>query len=179
MSWPRKISRCSRKNSSRRARSSSSFIASRRSRATSAPNGSRSRQARVLIVRPPPRERSALPRILTRKVCLVYRLEDSGRGVLRTRRRVGRRGHVPYALNERLAAIRPPLHTEVEVDRVTAEIVRGAFETICFEVATHVARTATSAMINQSSERNASILDAHGRLAGCSIGIPQLMFISP
>ncbi|MBN48832.1 MAG: methylhydantoinase [Spongiibacteraceae bacterium] len=86
---------------------------------------------------------------------------------------------MPYELNRRLAARRPALPTNAEVDTVTAGIVRGAFETICFEVATHVARTATSAMINQSNERNASIIDAHGRLAGLSVGIPQLMFISP
>lgn len=86
---------------------------------------------------------------------------------------------MPYELNRRLAARRPPLPSTAEVDTVTAGIVRGAFETICFEVATHVARTATSAMINQSNERNASIIDAHGRLAGLSVGIPQLMFISP
>ncbi len=86
---------------------------------------------------------------------------------------------MPYELNRRLAAKRPPLATGAQVDPVTADIIRGAFETICFEVATHVARTATSAMINQSNERNASIVDAHGRLAGLSVGIPQLMFISP
>jgi N-methylhydantoinase B len=86
---------------------------------------------------------------------------------------------MPYELNRRLAAYRGPLPTTAEVDSVTAGIIRGAFETICFEVATHVARTATSAMINQSNERNASIVDAHGRLAGLSVGIPQLMFISP
>ncbi len=84
-----------------------------------------------------------------------------------------------YEVNRRLAAYREPLPTTAQVDSVTAGIVRGAFETICYEVATHVARTATSAMINQSNERNASIIDAHGRLAGLSVGIPQLMFISP
>lgn len=86
---------------------------------------------------------------------------------------------MPYELNRHLAARRGPLAAAADVDSVTAEIIRGAFETICFEVATHVARTATSAMINQSSERNASVIDANGRLAGCSLGIPQLMFVSP
>lgn len=86
---------------------------------------------------------------------------------------------MPYELNRHLAARREPLVSDAEVDVVTGEIIRGAFETICFEVATHVARTATSAMINQSSERNSSIVDANGRLAGCSLGIPQLMFVSP
>ena len=82
-------------------------------------------------------------------------------------------------INQRLAARRPPLETPAEVDSVTASIIRGAFETICYEVATHLGRAASSAIINQSNERNASILDAHGRLAGISVGIPQLLFISP
>ncbi len=47
-----------------------------------------------------------------------------------------------------------------------------------FEVATHLGRAASSAIINQSNERNASIIDAHGRLAGISVGIPQLLFVS-
>jgi len=37
---------------------------------------------------------------------------------------------------------------------VTAGIVRGAFETLCFEVATHLGRCASSAIIHQSDERN-------------------------
>jgi N-methylhydantoinase B len=86
---------------------------------------------------------------------------------------------VSYELNRRLAARRPPLPTRAEVDPVTAAIVRGAFETICYEVATHLGRCASSAIINQSNERNASILDGQGRLAGISVGIPQLLFISP
>ncbi|HVH05347.1 MAG TPA: hydantoinase B/oxoprolinase family protein [Myxococcota bacterium] len=84
-----------------------------------------------------------------------------------------------YELNRRLAARRPPLPTSAEIDPVTAGIVRGAFETICYEVATHLGRCASSAIINQSNERNASVLDGHGRLAGISVGIPQLLFISP
>ena len=84
-----------------------------------------------------------------------------------------------YEINRRLAAAREPLATSAEVDSVTASIIRGAFETICFETATHLGRAASSAIINQSNERNASIIDAHGRLAGLSVGIPQLLFISP
>jgi len=84
-----------------------------------------------------------------------------------------------FEVNRRLAARRPPLETSAEVDAVTAGIIRGAFETICYEVATHLGRSASSAIINQSNERNASILDARGRLAGVSVGIPQLLFISP
>jgi N-methylhydantoinase B len=84
-----------------------------------------------------------------------------------------------YEVNRRLAARRPPLAPGVEVDAVTAGIIRGAFETICYETATHLGRAASSAIINQSNERNASIIDGHGRLAGLSVGIPQLLFISP
>ncbi|HEX4729951.1 MAG TPA: hydantoinase B/oxoprolinase family protein [Solirubrobacterales bacterium] len=83
-----------------------------------------------------------------------------------------------YELNRRLAEYRPPLETDATVDAVTAGIIRGAMETTCFEVCTHVSRTATSSMINQSNERNAAIIDAHGRIAGLSIGIPQLMVVS-
>ncbi|MGH0038438.1 MAG: hydantoinase B/oxoprolinase family protein [Myxococcota bacterium] len=84
-----------------------------------------------------------------------------------------------FELNRRLVARRPALETDAEVDAVTAGILRGGFETICFEVATHLGRSASSAIINQSNERNASVLDARGRLAGVSVGIPQLLFISP
>jgi N-methylhydantoinase B len=86
---------------------------------------------------------------------------------------------VSYDLNRRLVARRPPLRSAAEVDAVTAGILRGAFETVCFEVATHLGRCASSAIINQSNERNASVLDGQGRLAGISVGIPQLLFISP
>ena len=37
---------------------------------------------------------------------------------------------------------------------------------------------ASSPIINQSNERNASLVDAHGRLAACSIGTPHLTFVS-
>ena len=86
---------------------------------------------------------------------------------------------VSFEVNRRLAAKRPALPTPADVDPVTAGIIRGAFETICYEVATHLGRSASSAIINQSNERNGSIIDAHGRLAGISVGIPQLLFISP
>ncbi len=84
-----------------------------------------------------------------------------------------------FEVNRRLAARRPPLASEAQIDSVTAGIVRGSFETICYEVATHLGRCASSAIINQSNERNGSIIDGHGRLAGISVGIPQLLFISP
>ncbi len=84
-----------------------------------------------------------------------------------------------YEVNRRLVAPRPSLATAAEVDPVTAGIIRGSFETLCYEVATHLGRSASSAIINQSNERNASIMDGHGRLAGLSVGIPQLLFISP
>jgi N-methylhydantoinase B len=64
------------------------------------------------------------------------------------------------------------------VDAVTAEVVRSAMETVCFEMATFVSRTATTPILNQSNERNATILDARGRLAALSVGIPQFMLSS-
>lgn len=64
------------------------------------------------------------------------------------------------------------------VDPATAEVIRGAMETICFEMATHVSLTATTPILNQSNERNATILDQQGRLAALSVGIPQFMLSS-
>ncbi|MBM4265262.1 MAG: hydantoinase B/oxoprolinase family protein [Deltaproteobacteria bacterium] len=63
-------------------------------------------------------------------------------------------------------------------DPVTAEIVRGAMETVAFEMATHVSLTATTPILNQSNERNATILDGRGCLAALSVGIPQFMLSS-
>lgn len=63
-------------------------------------------------------------------------------------------------------------------DPVTSEIILGAFETICYEMATHVSLTATTPILNQSNERNATILDAAGQLAALSVGIPQFMLSS-
>ncbi len=77
-----------------------------------------------------------------------------------------------------LAASRGRLSAVPTVDQVTAEVVRGAMETICFEMATYVSRTATTPILNQSNERNATILDAQGRLAALSVGIPQFMLTS-
>src|SRR5438552_18709206 len=64
------------------------------------------------------------------------------------------------------------------VDAVTTESILGAFETICYEMATHVSLTATTPILNQSNERNATILDAAGQLAALSVGIPQFMLSS-
>src|SRR5256712_2137345 len=64
------------------------------------------------------------------------------------------------------------------VDPVTSEIILGAFETICYEMATHVSLTATTPILNQSNERTATILDAAGQLAALSVGIPQFMLSS-
>ena len=77
-----------------------------------------------------------------------------------------------------LAASRGRISEAPTVDQVTAEVVRGAMETICFEMATYVSRTATTPILNQSNERNATILDAQGRLAALSVGIPQFMLTS-
>ncbi|MEZ5169948.1 MAG: hydantoinase B/oxoprolinase family protein [Acidimicrobiia bacterium] len=67
---------------------------------------------------------------------------------------------------------------DTAVDPVTAEVVRNTLETVCFEMATYVSRTATTPILNQSNERNATIIDARGRLAALSVGIPQFMLTS-
>jgi N-methylhydantoinase B len=85
---------------------------------------------------------------------------------------------VSYELNRRLAARRDPLPAAARVDAVTADIIRGAFETVCFEAATYLGRAASSPIINQSNERNAAIVDAHGRLAMGAVGTPHLTFVN-
>src|SRR5919107_6032416 len=77
-----------------------------------------------------------------------------------------------------LAGHRGRLAEAASVDPVTAEVLRGAMETICFEMATYVSRTATTPILNQSNERNATILDGRGRLSALSVGIPQFMLSS-
>src|SRR5687768_14991865 len=78
----------------------------------------------------------------------------------------------------RLAGSRSRISESPSVDPVTAEVIRGGMETICFEMAEYVSRTATTPILNQSNERNATVLDAHGRLAALSVGIPQFMLTS-
>ena len=68
--------------------------------------------------------------------------------------------------------------TVAAYDAVTAEVIRSRMETVCFEMATFVSRTATTPILNQSNERNATILDGQGRLAALSVGIPQFMLSS-
>lgn len=83
-----------------------------------------------------------------------------------------------FELNRKLAARRDPLPTTHEIDSVTADIIRGAFETVCFEAATYLGRAASSPIINQSNERNAAIVDGHGRLAMGAVGTPHLTFVN-
>ncbi len=78
----------------------------------------------------------------------------------------------------RLAGPRDPLRSGRGIDGVTAEVVRSAMETVCYEMAAYVSRTATTPILNQSNERNATVLDAGGRLAALSVGIPQFMLTS-
>src|SRR5689334_8614537 len=78
----------------------------------------------------------------------------------------------------RLAGSRGRISEAPTVDPVTAEVIRGGMETVCFEMAEYVSRTATTPILNQSNERNATILDAKGRLAALSVGIPQFMLTS-
>src|SRR5450755_1730493 len=78
----------------------------------------------------------------------------------------------------RLAGSRQRLSEHPTVDPVTAEVIRGAMETMCFEMAMYVSRTATTPILNQSNERDATILDGTGRLAALSVGVPQFMLTS-
>src|SRR5467141_4720195 len=78
----------------------------------------------------------------------------------------------------RLAGSRGRLSDAPTVDLVTAEVIRGGMETVCWEMAEYVSRTATTPILNQSNERNATVLDANGRLAALSVGIPQFMLTS-
>jgi N-methylhydantoinase B len=64
------------------------------------------------------------------------------------------------------------------IDPVTAEVIRSALETIAFEMAVHVSRTATTPILNQSNERNATIMDSRGRLSALAVGVPQFMLSS-
>src|SRR5579862_1744373 len=73
---------------------------------------------------------------------------------------------------------RPARAQQPRIDPVAAEIIRGCMETICYEMATHVSLTATTPILNQSNERNATILDGRGALAALSVGIPQFMLSS-
>jgi N-methylhydantoinase B len=77
-----------------------------------------------------------------------------------------------------LAGHRGRLDTTATADPVTASVIRSAMETVCFEMSTYVSRTATTPILNQSNERNATILDSLGRLAALSVGIPQFMLTS-
>ncbi len=79
---------------------------------------------------------------------------------------------------EALAAKRPRLREAGACDAVTASVIRSGMETVCFEMATYVSRTATTPILNQSNERNATILDRNGRLVALSVGIPQFMLTS-
>ncbi len=92
----------------------------------------------------------------------------------KTRTRAAR----PSARPHRAKPPRPAPAAAPVVDPVTAEIVRGFMETVAFEMATHVSLTATTPILNQSNERNATILDGRGSLAALSVGIPQFMLSS-
>src|SRR5437867_7111158 len=73
---------------------------------------------------------------------------------------------------------RPRRRRARAIDPVTVEVISGAMETIAYEMATHVSLTATTPILNQSNERNATVLDGSGALAALSVGIPQFMLSS-
>src|SRR6266487_1272082 len=88
----------------------------------------------------------------------------------------GRKVHKP----KKVARAKPKSARKaaVKIDPISAEVIRGALETIAFEMAIHVSRTATTPILNQSNERNATIMDWRGRLAALAVGIPQFMLSS-
>src|SRR6201989_2444938 len=49
---------------------------------------------------------------------------------------------------------------------------------VCSERSQYSRGTSTTPILNQSNERNATVLDARGRLAALSVGIPQFMLTS-
>ena len=78
-----------------------------------------------------------------------------------------------------LAASRGRIIDAPTVDQVTAEVdPRRAWRPSASRWPTYVSRTATTPILNQRNERNATILDAQGRLAALSVGIPQFMLTS-
>ncbi len=81
-------------------------------------------------------------------------------------------------VKRKLKRVARPKSSASRIDTVTAEIIRGCMETVCYEMATHVSLTATTPILNQSNERNATILDGRGALAALSVGIPQFMLSS-
>src|SRR5689334_15138955 len=98
------------------------------------------------------------------------------RTVARGKAKARRAGAITRPLSA--SASRARRASAASIDPVTAEIIRGAMETVAFEMATHVSLTATTPILNQSNERNATILDARGCLAALSVGIPQFMLSS-
>jgi len=75
-----------------------------------------------------------------------------------------------FELNKTLAAKRPPLTTSTKIDPVTAGIIRGAFETVCFEAATHLGRAAGDNVapgLPQEEGVAAGLITQHGRVLAC------------
>src|SRR3954468_9678764 len=77
-----------------------------------------------------------------------------------------------------LAGSRARLRPPGEGHPIAGGVVRSAMGTVCFEMATYVSRTATTPILNQSNERNATILDRNGRLVAPCVGIPQVTLTS-
>ena len=64
-----------------------------------------------------------------------------------------------FEVNRRLVARRPPMPTSASVDPVSAGIIRGAFETICFEVATHLGSVSATVRITVEVEAESDGFD--------------------
>jgi N-methylhydantoinase B len=72
----------------------------------------------------------------------------------------------------------PRVNKTPRLDAVTAQIIRGAMETICYEISTRVSLAATSPILHPSGERNATILDAQGRLVAQWVVEPRFLLAS-
>ena len=85
-----------------------------------------------------------------------------------------------FEINRRLVAERAPLDSAAEIDSVTADIIRGAFETICFESRgpSRPVRLVCDHQPVQRAQRQHHRRPRSTR-RGISVGIPQLLFISP
>ena len=79
----------------------------------------------------------------------------------------------------RLAEPRARTVEHPKVDAVTAEVIRGAMETVCFEMADlRLAHRDDADPQPVATSATRPILDAQGRLAALSVGIPQFMLTS-
>ena len=94
------------------------------------------------------------------------------------RREAARRGGLPLPRRKLAAVVAVALASGRQSIRSRPRSFAARWRRVCYEMATHVSLTATTPILNQSNERNATILDGRGALAALSVGIPQFMLSS-